>query len=92
MDSELVAMEQRLNARFDKVDQRFDGVDGKLDQLDRTMHVLHEDAMTQFKFSLEAVQGTQESLSRQLDERADSIESTMDVIALAVKANRAERA
>lgn len=119
MDSELVAMEQRLNARFDgvdrrldgvdrcldkvdqrldkvdqrfdKVDQRFDGVDGKLDQLDRTMHVLHEEAMSEFRFSLEAVEGTKEVLLRKFNEKSDSIEKTVELIARAVKANRAEQ-
>jgi len=84
MDSELRAFEERLNK---KIDQRFDQVDQRFDDLNQRVGVLHEEAMAEFRFSLEAVQGAKEELSRKFDARADSLESTLELIARAVKAN-----
>jgi len=78
---------EQVDTRFEQVDKRFDQVDQRFDDLGQRVGVLHEEAMAEFRFSLEAVQGAKEELSKKFDERADGIESTLELIARAIRAN-----
>ena len=94
LNAKFEKVDQRLDQvdkRFDQIDQRttagFAAVEQRFDALSQRVGVLHEEAMAEFRFSLEAVQGAKEELSRKFDERADGIESTLELIARAVRAN-----
>lgn len=94
------AVEATVKAGFADVAARFTQTDAKIGQLDvvktrvesvnERVGALHEEAMAQFKISLEFLQGTKESLSKQFADRADSIESSLELVSMAVRANQAE--
>ena len=86
-------IDERFNTLSDKIDgveTRISAVDARVGALNDRVGVLHEHAMAEFKVSLEAVQGTRESLLKRFDERADGIESRLDLVSKAVRANQQE--
>ena len=94
MDQQLQEFEERLNTQFTKIDRRFEEVEGRLaDKIDAVgvkVGVLHEDVKADFRFSLEALQGVQQQLERQIAEESQTTRAMLTPIADAVRHGQAE--
>lgn len=56
-DTNLIALETRLNAQFEKVDSRFEKVDARFEKLDAQLQGLSRD-LTDVKVSVARIEGT----------------------------------
>lgn len=83
----------RLSTQISEVDRslgdQIRNVDERLGQaivdVGERVGVLHEAAMEKFRFSLEALKGTEQQILSQLDERAGEITAKLDTVALVVQ-------
>lgn len=82
LGSKIDGVEQRLRGHIEAVEQR---VDEKFDHLNVRVSVLHEDVKSDFRFSLEALKGTEERINSRFDEQARTFSDQLAPIRDAVR-------
>lgn len=78
MNTELEQLQKNLEARFNTLET-------KVDDVRQAVGVLHEEAMSAFRFSLEAVQGTEQQLDARITRESSEIKALIQPVTDAVR-------